>query len=134
MSSPAGRGLLDTSVVIDLDAVPETALPQETAIAAITLAELSAGLHTTSDPAERAARAGRLQRAEAVWDPLPFDANAARHYGHLVALVVAAGRKPRPRRLDLMIAATAAEAGMPLYTRNPDDFAGLKTAVTVIAV
>jgi len=121
-------------VVIDLDVVPETALPLETAIAAVTLAELSAGIHTTNDAAERAARAGRLQRAEAVWDPLPFDANAARNYGHLVALVVAAGRKPRPRRLDLMIAATAAEAGLPLYTRNPHDFAGLETVVTVIAV
>jgi len=100
MNNRASRGLLDTSVVIDLDSVPETALPQDTAIAAITLAELSAGLHTTSDPAGRSARAGRLQRSQVVWDPLPFGANAARHYGHLVALVAAAGRKPRPHRLD----------------------------------
>lgn len=134
MASPDNRGLLDTSVVIDLDVVPEEALPQETVIGAITLAELSAGLHTTEDVGERAGRAARLQRAEAAWDPLPFDANAARQYGHLVALVLAAGRSHRPRRLDLMIAATAAEAGLPLYTRNPEDFKGLSAAVRVVGV
>jgi toxin FitB len=134
MTSAVSRGLLDTSVVIDLDVLPESALPAETAIAAVTLAELSAGLHTAVDPAERAARAGRLQRAEAAWEPLPFDASAARRYGQLVALVLAAGRKHRPRRLDLMIAATAAEQGLPLYTRNAQDFGGLDAAVEVIAV
>src|SRR5271169_801245 len=78
------------SVVIDLDLLPEGGLPAETAIAAITLAKLSAGLQTAVDPAERAARAGRLQRAEAAWEPLPFDAGAARRYGQLLALVLAA--------------------------------------------
>jgi predicted nucleic acid-binding protein len=134
MTSAAERGVLDTSVIIDMDALPEDKLPAESTITAITMAELSAGLHTTTDPAERAARAGRLQRAEAAWEPLPFDSNAARRYGQLVALVVAAGRQHRPRRLDLMIAATAAESRLPVFTRNADDFSGLESAVTVIAV
>jgi predicted nucleic acid-binding protein len=134
MTSAAERGVLDTSVIIDMDALPDDKLPAESTITAITMAELSAGLHTTTDPAERAARAGRLQRAEAAWEPLPFDANAARRYGQLVALVVAAGRQHRPRRLDLMIAATAAESRLPVFTRNADDFRGLESAVTVIAV
>jgi len=133
MSTPE-RGVLDTSVVIDMNSLPEDRLPAESTIAAVTMAELSAGLHTTNDPAERAARAGRLQRAEAAWEPLPFDAGAARQYGQLVALVIAAGRKHRPRRLDLMIAATAAEGRLPLFTRNADEFSGLESAVTVIGV
>ena len=83
------------------------------------------------DPPDRAAR---LQHAEAASEPLPFDAGAARRYGQLVALVVAAGSKHRPRRLDQMIAATAAENGLPLFTRNAEDFRGLDPAVTVIPV
>jgi predicted nucleic acid-binding protein len=128
------RGVLDTSVVIEMEALPEDSLPAESSVTAITLAELSAGLHATDDPEERAARAGTLQRAEASWEPLPFDGNAARRYGHLAALLIAAGRKHRSRRLDLMIAATAAEHGLPLFTRNPRDFDYLKPAVTVIPV
>lgn len=128
------RGVLDTSVIIDLDSLPEDALPAQSTIAAVTLAELSAGLHTTADPVERASRAGRLQRAEATWEPLPFDAGAARRYGQLVALVIASGRQHRPRRLDLMIAATAAENALPLFTRNTGDFQGLEPAVTIVPV
>lgn len=134
MAQSHERGVLDTSVVIDLAWMPDDALPAESTIAAVTLAELSAGLHTTADPVERAARAGRLQRAEATWEPLPFDAGAARRYGQLVAHVIAAGRRHRPRRLDLMIAATAAENALPLFTRNPGDFRGLEPAVTVVPV
>jgi predicted nucleic acid-binding protein len=134
MAAISAQGLLDTSVVIDLDSLPDASLPAESTIAAVTLAELSAGLHTTGDPLERAARAGRLQRAEAAWEPLPFDAGVARRYGHLVALVLASGRDHRPRRMDLMIAATAAENGLPLFTRNPLDFRGLEAAVTVVPV
>lgn len=134
MQEPVSQGVLDTSVVIDLDSIPEEQLPAESAIASVTLAELSAGLHTVTDPVERATRAGRLQRTEAAWEPLPFGAESARRYGQMVALVVAAGRTHRPRRLDLMIAATASEHGFPLFTRNPDDFRGLEMAVTVIGV
>ena len=127
-------GLLDTSVLIDLPALPENSLPVRAAVAAVTLAELGAGLHTTGDPVERAARAVRLQLVEASFDPLPFDTPAARRYAHLVALVVAAGQSPRPRRLDLMIAATADVNDLPLYTRNPKDLHALRKTMTIVPV
>jgi predicted nucleic acid-binding protein len=129
------RGLLDTSVVIALDAVDAGALPAELAIAAVTLAELAAGPHATSDPAERARRQDRLQRAEAVFEPLPFDAAAARAYGRLYAAVAAGGRKARgTRALDLMIAATALAAALPVYTCNPADLANVGELVEVVPV
>lgn len=86
------------------------------------------------DPGERARRAERLADAVAAFDPLPFDGAAATRYGTLVALVLAARRNPRPRRLDLMIAAIASVQGVPLFTRNVEDFKGLEEAVTVVAV
>jgi predicted nucleic acid-binding protein len=114
--------MLDTSVVIDLDRIDAAQLPNRVSISAITMAELAAGPHATDDPAERARRQDRLQRAEATFDPLPFDADAARAYGRIYASVVA-GRKARGRRaVDLLIAATAVANALPLYTRNPDDF------------
>jgi len=129
------RGIVDTSVVIDLDRVDPTALPAELAISAVTLAELAAGPHATADPAERARRQDRLQRTEAAFEPLPVDAAVARAYGRLYAAVAAAGRKARGRRaFDLLIAATALAAELPLYTRNPDDFAELGGLVNVVAV
>ena len=129
------RGLVDTSVVIDLDRVYGDALPGEVAVAAVTLAELAAGPHATDDPAERARRQERLQRVEATFDPIPFDAVAARAYGRVYAEVAAAGRKARGRRaIDLLIAATAVAAELPLYTRNPSDFDGLSGVLEVIAV
>ena len=129
------RGLVDTSVVIDLDRVYGDALPGEVALAAMTLAELAAGPHATDDPAERARRQERLQRVEATFDPIPFDAVAARAYGRVYAEVAAAGRKARGRRaVDLLIAATAVAAELPLYTRNPSDFDGLSGVLEVIAV
>lgn len=129
------RGLVDTSVVIDLERVPADALPPEIAIAAVTLAELAAGPHATQDPTERASRQERLQRAEATFDPIPFDTAAARAYGRLYAEVAASGRKARGRRaLDLLIAATAVAAELPLYTRNPADFDGLGALVDINGV
>ena len=129
------RGLIDTSVVIDLDRVAPDDLPQEVAIAAVTLAELAAGPHATEDGIERARRQDRLQRAEATFDAISFDADAARAYGRLYAEVAAAGRKARGRRaLDLLIAATALAANLPLYTRNPSDFDGLGTLIDVAPV
>lgn len=129
------RGLLDTSVVVDLERLDAAQLPVESAVSAITMAELAAGPHATDDAAERARRQDRLQRAEAVFDPLPFDADASRAYGRVYAAAVAAGRKARgPRAVDLLIAAAACSAGLPLYTRNPDDFASLHGLVEVIAV
>jgi predicted nucleic acid-binding protein len=129
------RGLLDTSVVIDLGIIEPERLPLEVAISAITLAELAAGPHATDDPDERARRQDRIQRTEAAFDPLPFDANAARAYGRLFAAVASSGRKPRgARAVDLLIAATAAANQLPLYTRNPDDFAALDVHVEIVTV
>jgi predicted nucleic acid-binding protein len=129
------RGLIDTSVVIDLELIDAGDLPLEVAVSAVTMAELAAGPHATQDLAERARRQERLQRAEATFEPLPFDATAARAYGRVYAAVVASGRKPRgPRAMDLLIAATAMAAGLPLYTRNPDDFTGLSELVHIVAV
>jgi predicted nucleic acid-binding protein len=126
------RGLIDTSVVIDLGRLDERELPDELAVSAITMAELAAGPHATDDPAERARRQERLQRAEAVFVPLPFDDAAARAYGRIYASVRAAGRKARGRRaVDLLIAAIALAAGLPLYTCNPDDFQHLDGLVVV---
>jgi len=129
------RGLLDTSVIIDLERLDPEHLPIESAVSAITMAELAAGPHATDDPAERARRQDRLQRAEAVFDPLPFDSEASRAYGRVYAAVVGAGRKARgARAVDLLIAATACSAGLPLYTRNPDDFRALHELVEIVQV
>lgn len=103
-------------------------------ISAITLAELSAGPHHTSDPDERARRLDVLQRAESEFDPLPFDTEAARAFGRVTAAVLAAGRKPRARTPDLMIASVAIAHGLALYTTNPNDFVGLDKLVTIEAV
>lgn len=129
------RGLIDTSVVIDLDLIDAAKLPLEVAISAITMAELAAGPHATADPEERARRQDRLQRAEATFEPLPVDAAVARAYGRVYAAVVMSSRKPRGRRAtDLFIAATAVAAALPLYTRNPRDFAGLSSMLDVVAI
>jgi predicted nucleic acid-binding protein len=129
------RGLLDTSVIINLEDVPLDQLPIEVAVSAITMAELAAGPHATDDSHERARRQDRLQRTEAAFDPLPFDAECARAYGRIYAAVAAAGRKARgARAVDLLIAATASASDIPLYTRNPNDFESLEGLVQVIAV
>jgi predicted nucleic acid-binding protein len=131
----APRGLIDTSVVIDRDSIAPADLPVEVAVSAIIVAELAAGPHATTDPAERARRQDRLQRAEATFEPLPVDADVARAYGRVYAAVGAAGRKARGRRaVDLLIAATAMAANLPLYPRNPDDFTGLSKILEVVPV
>lgn len=128
------RGLLDTSVVVDHDLVDVESLPEESAISAVTLAELAAGPHATADEDERARRQDRLQWVVANWEPLPFDAEAARAYGRIFAATKAAGRTIRPRVADLLIASTAAANGLPLYTRNAKDFIGLEEILDVVAV
>jgi len=129
------RGLIDTSIVIDLERIDPAVLPLEVAVSAITMAELAAGPHATADPAERARRQDRLQRAEATFEPLPVDAAVARAYGRVYAAVRSAGRKARGRRaVDLLIAATAVAAGLPLYTRNANDFAGLSDVLEIVAI
>jgi predicted nucleic acid-binding protein len=124
-------GLLDTSVVIDYDLVDPERLPDLAGISAVTLAELSAGPHTTSDPAERSRRQDRVQWAAATFDPYPLDADAARAYGRIVAAVRASGRRERSRVADLLIAATALATDLTLVTRNPDDFAHLDGLIEI---
>lgn len=129
------RGLIDTSVVIDFELIEPARLPAEIAVSAITMAELAAGPHATTDPAERARRQDRLQRAEAAFEPLPVDSAVARAFGRVYAAVGAAGRKARGRR-----------AGGPVHRGNrggrrppplhphPDGFAGLSALLDVVAV
>lgn len=129
------RGLLDTSVLIDLDQIDVGRLPSTAAISSLTMAELAAGPHATADADERGRRQDRLQRAEATFDPLPFDADAARAYGRVFAAVTATGRKARgPRAVDLLIAATALALDLPLFTRNGDDFRGLADLIDIRVV
>ena len=129
------RGLLDASVVIDIEMLDPSQLPVEVAVSALTMAELAAGPHATTDPEERGRRQDRLQRAEATFDPLPFDTDAARAYGRIFSAVMATGRKARgARAVDLLIAATALAAGLPLYTRNGDDFLALDGLVEVVVL
>ncbi|MGH2447741.1 MAG: type II toxin-antitoxin system VapC family toxin [Chloroflexota bacterium] len=128
-------GLLDTSVVIDWnDADVLSALPDDASVCAITVAELAAGPHLASSRAEAASRQARLQQVEALFEPLPFDTAAARAYGQMVAAVVENGRSHRRRVGDLLIAAIAQANGLPLYTRNPGDFAGLTGLIEIIKV
>lgn len=127
-------GLLDTSVVVDLDLMDPHVLPLTVGVSAITMAELAAGPAATQDLAERARRQDRLQRAEAAFEAIPFGSEAARAYGRVHAAVVAAGRQPRRRFAALLIAAVAVAESLPLVTRNPDDFAGLEDLVVVVPV
>jgi predicted nucleic acid-binding protein len=121
--------------VIDLDHIDAEQLPVELTISALTMAELAAGPHATTDARERARRQDRLQRAEAAFDPLPFDGESARAYGRICAAVVATGRRTRgPRAVDLFIAAAALAANLPLYTRNTGDFRGLENLLTIVGV
>jgi predicted nucleic acid-binding protein len=125
-------GVLDTCTYIDLDLLAPDALPRIPEITAITLAELYQGVAMARDASTRAARAEKLGAAVADFDPLPFDRDAAARYGSLVARTITSGRDPRPRRLDLMIAAIASTASLPLYTRNAGDFHGLDGIVTIV--
>lgn len=127
--------MFDTSVLIDWDdPVIASALPDESAICAVTLAELAAGPHLASDPAERARRQARLQQVESLFDPLPLDAAPSRSFGLVMAANVATGRRHRSRMADLLIAATAHANGLTLYTRNPRDVDDLEELLTVVGV
>ena len=122
-------------MIIDLEKIDRINLPIDIAVSAITMAELAAGPFATTDVDERARRQDRPQRAEAIFDPLPFDIESARAYGRIYAAVANSGRKARgARAVDLLIAATACALGLPLFTRNPDDFKGLEKLVEVVGV
>jgi len=143
MPAEYAQGLLDTNIVILRKWLDPAELPAEVAISAITLAELSAGPHEVrrneeqddyDEHAERGRRLDILQRAENEFDPIPFDTEAARIYGRVCAAVIGAGRKPRRRVADLMIAAIAIAEELPLFTTNPDDYKGLDGLLTVVPV
>ncbi|MGI5129539.1 type II toxin-antitoxin system VapC family toxin [Pseudonocardia sp. CA-107938] len=137
------QGLLDTNILILRRWIEPAELPDEMAISAVTLAELSAGPHQVRSrdeqdeydaPTELARRLDVLQRAEHEFDPIPFGVEAARAYGRVTAGVIGAGPKPRRRVADLMIAATAIAEGLPLFTTNPADFEGLRDMLTIVQV
>jgi len=139
MTADTTRGLVDTNILILRARINPDLLPDEFAISAVTLAELSAGVNlvlgnSADDISERARRLDILQRTEREFDPLPFDATCARIFGRLAAALAAIGRTPRRRTADLMIAATAAANLLPLYTTNPEDYEGLTGILTLIPV
>ena len=125
-------GLLDTSVVVSLGGMTDASgLPSRCFVSAITLAELSVGTLVARNDTDRIARQSVLQQVEADFDPIPFDASAARAFGRVAAQLRASGRKSSARAYDALIAATAVAHGLPVYTRNPNDFAGIDALVVV---
>jgi tRNA(fMet)-specific endonuclease VapC len=134
VSPEGGRGVLDTSTVILLRAITDpSSLPAEPVITAVTLAELSVGPLVATSDQDRAARQAHLQQAEADFDPLPFDAQAARAFGQVAASLRRSGRKVAARSFDAMIAATAMSNDLAVHTCNPEDFEGID-GLSVVAV
>jgi hypothetical protein len=129
------RGLLDTSVAVDLGSIDSARFPTEIAISALTLAELTAGPHAASDEIARARRQQHLQNVEANFETIAFGPACARAYGRVYAAVDNDGRKPRGgRAVDLMIAATALAHDLPLYTCNAKDLHGLEGLIEIVNV
>lgn len=134
MSRRGGRGLLDTSTVILLRSITDpSVLPGEPMITAVTLAELSVGPLVATDDRERAARQAQVQQAETDFDPIPFDAAAARAFGQVAASLHRSGRKVAARSYDAMIAAIALANDLAVHTCKPADFDGID-GLRVIAV
>lgn len=132
---PDDRGLLDTSVAVDLGSIDPARFPTDIAISALTLAELTGGPHAAGNELMRARRQLQLQHVEANFETVPFDPRCARAYGRIYAAVVDAGRKVRGgRAVDLMIAATALAHDLPLYTRNAKDLRGLEKLINIVDV
>lgn len=125
------RGILDTSVLIAREEEPEIEVPLEIAISVVTLAELHYGVLIAKDDLTRQRRLSRLGAIEASFQPLPVDSAVARAFGVISHAVKAAGRQPRSRIMDLLIAATALAHNMPIYTRNANDFEGLRSLIDV---
>lgn len=124
------QGLLDTSTLILLSRIKDPAqLPDEPLICTITLAELSVGPLVAATPDDRAARQSHLQQAEADFEPLSFDAAAARAFGRVASSLRVGGRKPAARAFDALIAAVAVSQQLPVYTCNPQDFTGIDELV-----
>jgi predicted nucleic acid-binding protein len=124
------RAVLDTSVVVATDVPP---LEGELAVSAVTLAELHFGVLVAKDQNVRAERLRRLLLLQRTFDAVPVDDAVAASYGQLAAAIVEAGRRPRARSMDLLIAATAHAHSARLYTRNAADFVGLEGLVEIVA-
>lgn len=131
-SNEPRRALLDTSVVIDFPAAQVAQVTDEVAVSAVTIAELHYGVAVATDPLRQMARRRRVQAVLDRFEVLSFDVKAAEYYGALAGLVRQRGRNPRPRRMDVQIAATAARHGLTLLTRNGSDFTGLESALVVV--
>lgn len=132
---PSERGLIDTSVAVDLATIDRNSLPAIVAVSALTLAELVIGPPGAPDELTRAKRQQHLQCVEASVEPLPFDTRCSRAYGPIYTAVVGAGRKPRDARaIDLMIAATALAHDLPIWTRNAKDLHGLGELIEIVEV
>lgn len=134
MNERRSSGVLDTCTYLDLALVDPASLPEVPEITAITLAELSQGVAMAKDAASRAIRSEQLGAAIVEFEALPFDEDAAARYGSLVALTLAANRDPKPRRMDLLIAAIASSRGLPLFTRNDKNFRGLDSMLEIVPV
>ncbi|SDD97612.1 type II toxin-antitoxin system VapC family toxin [Glycomyces harbinensis] len=128
------RGVLDTCTFIDLTEIDLGLLPAISELTAISMTELHQGVAMATTATKRALRLEVLNTAIDQFDPLPYDAEAASRFGTLAAMTVDQGRSPKPRQMDLMIAAVASVHELPLYTRNPADFKGLESVLRVIAV
>lgn len=124
MSTPPAV-LVDTNVLIDGLVVDGAS------ISILTLFELAGGVNTAAGPRQRAERQRRYDVAAAGFDPFPLSRRVLEAYPAIDAAVVAIGRKPRPRRVDLMIAATARAHELPLVTSNLDDYRGLEDLLDV---
>jgi predicted nucleic acid-binding protein len=132
---PADRGLIDTSVAVDIGGLDATRFPAEIAVSALTLAELVIGPSAAGDDLQRARRQNQLLHLELNVETLDFDSSCARAYGLVHAAVTNVGRKPRgARAIDLMIASTALAHDLPLYTRNAKDLRGLEGLIEVVDV
>ena len=134
MSERHESGVLDTSAYIDLALLDPAVLPMVPELTAITMAELHQGVAMAKDAVSRTARTEKLAAAIVEFEPLPFDGPAAARYGTLVALTGEANRDPKPRRINLMIAAIASARGLPLYTRNAKDLVGLADMLQVVEI
>lgn len=134
MTTQREAGVLDTSAYIDLALLDPAGLPTIPELTAVTMAELHQGVAMARDAATRAARTEKLAAAMVEFEPLPFDGSAAVRYGTLVALTLEANRNPKPRRIDLMIAAIASSKDLPLYTRNAKDLVGLADMLQIVEV
>lgn len=132
MTPKPRRALLDTSVLIDFPGDQIATIADELAVAAVSVGELLYGVSAAADPIVEMQRRRRVQAVLDRFEVLAFDSKAAEYYGALATLVREQGRNPRPRRLDLQIAAIAASHGLLLITRDGEDFAGLESALAVV--